>query len=76
MIKDNLLKCVEATKLSDDDMDVLFKKMLFEKLCVTDSSKNKSKKPKKSKKSKQKFKVLPSQSSSSSESDSIIPTAL
>ena len=34
MIKDNLKTIVKSQKLSDKDMDILIKKMLYEKLCI------------------------------------------
>ena len=65
MIKDNLKTIVKSQKLSDKDMDILIKKLLFEKLCL------KPDKPKETKeKKKKKFKIVePSSSESESESD-------
>ena len=75
MIKENLSKIVKSKKLTDDEMDVLIKKMLYEKLCIDKpdkKSKPKKKPVKKSKKSK--FKIVEpssdSESDSSSDSDS------
>jgi hypothetical protein len=70
MIKENLSKIVKSKKLTDDEMDTLIKKMLYEKLCIDKpdkKSKPKKKPVKKSKKSK--FKIV-EPSSSDSESDS------
>jgi hypothetical protein len=65
MIKDNLKTIVKAQKLTDKDMDILIKKLLFEKLCI------KPDKPKetKEKKKKKKFKIVEPSSESESESD-------
>ena len=75
MIKENLSKIVKSKKLTDDQMDILIKKMLYEKLCIDKpdkKSKPKKKPVKKSKKSK--FKIVEpssdSESDSSSDSDS------
>ena len=66
MIKDNLKTIVKSQKLSDKDMDILIKKLLFEKLCIKpDKTKPKETKEKKKKK---KFKIV-EPSSSESESD-------
>jgi hypothetical protein len=66
MIKDNLKTIVKAQKLTDKDMDILIKKLLFEKLCIK-PDKPKEKKETKEKK-KKKFKIV-EPSSSESESD-------
>ena len=65
MIKDNLKTIVKAQKLSTADLDILIKKMLYEKLCM------KPDKPKetKEKKKKKKFKIVEPSSESESESD-------
>jgi hypothetical protein len=65
LIRDNLKTIVKAQKLTDKDMDILIKKMLYEKLCM------KPDKPKETKeKKKKKFKIVePSSSESESESD-------
>ena len=64
MIKDNLKTIVKSQKLSDKDMDILIKKLLFEKLCL------KPDKPKETKeKKKKKFKIVEPSSESESESD-------
>jgi len=63
MIQKNLKKIVKAQKLSDAEMDLLVKKMLYQKLCVTEPKKEK--KPKK----KKRFKVVEPSSSEDSESD-------
>lgn len=75
MIKENLSKIVKSKKLTDDQMDILIKKMLYQKLCIDKpdkKSKPKKKPVKKSKKSK--FKIVEpssdSESDSSSDSDS------
>jgi hypothetical protein len=68
LIQKNLKKIVKSQKLSDDDMDLLIKKMLFKKLCgVEPKPEKKEKKPKK--KVKKRFKVVSSESESESESD-------
>jgi hypothetical protein len=68
MIKSNLKTIVKAQKLTDKDMDILIKKLLFEKLCIK-PDKPKEKKETKEKK-KKKFKIVePSSSESESESD-------
>ena len=64
MIKDNLKTIVKSQKLSDKDMDILIKKLLFEKLCL----KPDKTKPKEEKK-KKKFKIVEPSSESESESD-------
>ena len=65
LIRDNLKTIVKSQKLSDKDMDILIKKLLFEKLCMKpDKTKPKETKEKKKKK---KFKIV---EPSSSESDS------
>ena len=67
MIKDNLKTIVKSQKLSDKDMDILIKKMLYEKLCIKpDKTKPKETKEKKKKK---KFKIVEPSSESDSESD-------
>lgn len=67
MIKDNLKKVVESQKLSDDELDMMLKRMLYKKLCI---EKPKSKKPVKKKKTKKpKFKVVSSSESESESSD-------
>ena len=68
LIRDNLKTIVKSQKLSDKDMDILLKKLLFEKLCMKpDKTKPKETKEKKKKK---KFKIVePSSSESDSESD-------
>jgi len=64
MIQKNMKKIVKAQKLSDKDMDMLLKKMLYKKLCVEE------KEPKKKPGKKKKFKVVePSSSESSDDSD-------
>ena len=62
MIKDNLKTIVKSQKLSYKDLDILLKKMLYEKLCI------KPDKPKETKK-KKKFKIVEPSSESESESD-------
>jgi hypothetical protein len=67
MIKDNLKTIVKSQKLSDKDMDILIKKLLFEKLCIKpDKTKPKETKEKKKKK---KFRIVEPSSESDSESD-------
>lgn len=71
MIQKNLKKVVKAQKLTDGEMDIMLKKMLYKKLCIEPKPKKKSKvqvKPKK--KSKPKFVVTVESSSSESESES------
>ena len=65
LIRDNLKTIVKSQKLSDKDMDILLKKMLYEKLCM------KPDKPKetKEKKKKKKFKIVEPSSESESETD-------
>jgi hypothetical protein len=68
LIQKNLKKIVKSQKLSDADMDLLVKKMLFKKLCGVEPKPEK--KEKKQKKVKKKFKLVePSSSESESESD-------
>jgi hypothetical protein len=67
LIQKNLKKIVKSQKLSDDDMDLLIKKMLFKKLCGVEPKPEKKQKPKK--KVKKRFKVVSSESESESESD-------
>ena len=73
MIQTNLKKVVQSQKLTDDQMDDMLKRMLYEKLCIKDPDepkKSPKKKEKKSKTKKAKFKVVePSSSDSESESD-------
>ena len=67
LIRDNLKTIVKSQKLSDKDMDILLKKMLYEKLCMKpDKTKPKETKEKKKKK---KFKIVEPSSESESESD-------
>ena len=67
LIRDNLKTIVKSQKLSDKDMDILIKKMLYEKLCIKpDKTKPKETKEKKKKK---KFKIVEPSSESESESD-------
>ena len=66
MIQKNMKKIVKAQKLSDQEMDSLIKKMLYQKLCI-DEPEPKKAKPKKAKK--KSFKVVQPSSSKSSESD-------
>ena len=67
LIRDNLKTIVKSQKLSDKDMDILIKKMLYEKLCIKpDKTKPKETKEKKKKK---KFKIVEPSSESDSESD-------
>jgi hypothetical protein len=71
MIEKNLKKIVKSQKLSNDDMDMLLKKMLYKKLCLEEpKTKPKKKEKEKSvkKKAKKKFKMVePSESESESE---------
>jgi hypothetical protein len=68
LIKENMKAIVKAQKLSDDELSILLKKMLFSKLCG-DGTENPSKAaPKKTKKSK--FKITHKQTSSDEESES------
>lgn len=72
IIQDNLNSFVNTTKLSDEQLDALVKKMLYEKLMNSKPSKKEKVKPKKEKKKKSKFKlrkVSSSEESSDSESD-------
>ena len=62
MIRDNLKTIIKSQKLSDKEMDMLLKKMLFDKLCL-------AKPEKKEKKKKKKFKIVEPSSESESESD-------
>ena len=67
MIKDNLKTIVKSQKLNDKELDILLKKMLYEKLCL---GKNTDKpKETKEKKKKKKFKIVEPSSESESESD-------
>jgi hypothetical protein len=67
LIRDNLKTIVKSQKLTDKDMDILIKKMLYEKLCLK-PDKPKEKKETKEKK-KKKFKIVEPSSESESESD-------
>ena len=67
LIKDNLKQIIKNQKLSNDDFDILLKKMLFKKLCIDEQPKPKQV-SKKKKKPKPKLKIIES-SSSESESD-------
>lgn len=64
MIQKNIKKIVRCQKLSDHEMDLLIKKMLFKKLCVEELPK-----PTKDKKLKKKSKFRLVEPSSESESD-------
>ncbi len=66
MVATNMKKIVKSQKLSDQEMDTLLKKMLYQKLCADEPKK--TPKTKKSKKSKFKL-VEPSSSESESESE-------
>ena len=65
LIKDNLKQIIKNQKLSNDEYDLLLRKMLYKKLCIDEP---KPKEEKKKKKPKPKFKIIES-SSSESESD-------
>ena len=67
LIKSNLKKVVKAQKLSDAEFDILLKKMLFKKLCITIPEKQ-PKQPKEKKK-KSKFKIVEPSSRDSESSD-------
>ena len=64
IIRDNLKTIIKSQKLSDKEMDMLLKKMLFDKLCIA-----KPEKKEKDKKKKKKFKIVEPSSESESESD-------
>jgi hypothetical protein len=65
IIKDNLKAIVKAQKLTDAEMDIMLKKLLFKKLCIDEP-----KSPKKVKKVKKpKYKLVEPSDSESSESD-------
>ena len=61
IIRDNLKTIIKSQKLSDKEMDMLLKKMLFDKLCI--------KPEKKDKKKKKKFKIVEPSSEESESSD-------
>ena len=63
MIRDNLKTIIKSQKLSDKEMDMLLKKMLFDKLCIKPEKKEKDKKKKK------KFKIVEPSSEESESSD-------
>ena len=67
LTKSNLKKVVKAQKLSDAEFDILFKKMLFKKLCINEQPKQPKEDKKKKKKSK--FKIIEPSSSDSESSD-------
>jgi hypothetical protein len=65
LIQKNLKKIVKSQSLSDSEMDLLLRKMLYKKLCIDQPDKPAIKKVKKSK-----FKIVqPKTSSDESESD-------
>jgi hypothetical protein len=64
VVKKNMKQILKNQKLSDDEYDMLLKKMLYKKLCMDEPKKEKKPKPVKKK---AKFKVV---EPSSSESDS------
>ena len=64
LIKDNLKQIIKNQKLSNDEYDLLLRKMLYKKLCIDEPKPKEEKKKKK----KSKFKIIES-SSSDSESD-------
>jgi hypothetical protein len=68
VVKKNMKQILKNQKLSDDEYDMLLKKMLYKKLCL-DEPKESKKKPKPVKK-KAKFKVVVPSSESESESES------
>lgn len=72
IIQDNLNSFVNTAKLTDQQLDSLVKKMLYEKLMNSKSSKKEKEKPKtkKEKKKKSKFKLRKVESSSSESSGS------
>ena len=49
MITSNMKKIVKAQKLSDSEMDIMLKKMLYKKLCIEPEEPKPKKKPKKKK---------------------------
>ena len=63
IIRDNLKTIIKSQKLSDKEMDMLLKKMLFDKLCIKPEKKEKDKKKKK------KFKIVEPSSEESESSD-------
>ena len=63
MIKENMKTIVKSQKLSDQEMDVMLKRMLYKKLCLEPPKKVKP--VKKSKKSK--FKIVSSESETESD---------
>jgi len=72
MIQQNLKKVVRAQRLSDSEMDILLKKLLYQKLVKNKPKEEKKveKKVEKKTKKKAKFKIIePSSSESESESD-------
>lgn len=66
VVKKNMKQIIKSQKLSDDEYDMLLKKMLYKKLCLEEPKK--PKKEKQPKKKKAKFKIV-EPSSSESESD-------
>ena len=69
LIRDNLKTIVKSQKLSDKDLDILLKKMLYEKLCLGKNTDKTKPKETKEKKKKKKFKIVEPSSESESESD-------
>jgi hypothetical protein len=66
MVANNMKQIVKSQRLSDKDMDILLKKMLYQKLC----SEKPKKKPMKKKSKKSKFKLVEPSSDSDSDSES------
>jgi hypothetical protein len=68
VVKKNMKQILKNQKLSDDEYDMLLKKMLFKKLCLDEPAKPK-KKEKPAKKKGKKFKLVEPSSEDESESE-------
>ena len=72
VVKKNMKQIIKNQKLSDEEYDLLLKKMLYKKLCLSEpklKEEKKEEKKTKSKTKKKKFKIVEPSSSSESESD-------
>jgi hypothetical protein len=69
MIKKNLAKVIKAQTLSEADMEIMLKKMLFKRLCIEPEPEKVAKTKKASKTTRTKFKLVEPSDSEESDSD-------
>ena len=71
VVSENLKKIVRSQHLTQRQMDTMLRRMLYDKLCISEPKpKKETKKPKKKPKKKSKFKIREPSSSEESESES------